>query len=171
MENTKLHVKIGNSEFNGEGPQDWVKEAYERFLDSLSTAPKESLTAQYSAASAGIPLDAALQKTLLERAFIVKDEFVSLRHLPNVETANRNADAAILLLFGFKRLLQVEDVPVTKLNEGLRQSGISIERLDKIISVHSQLYRKGGQRSAGRYSLTNAGETQAERWLKLWFSE
>jgi hypothetical protein len=170
MENTKLHVKIGNSEFNGEGPKDWVKEAYERFLQSCPANIKDSDSSQDSA-NTPPPGNSTVDQALFERAFIVKDDVVSLRHLPTVESANRTADAAILVLYGFKRLLKVEDVPVIKLNEGLRQSGITVNRLDRFINVHSQLYRRGGTRSGGRYSLTNSGESQAEKWLRMWYAE
>jgi hypothetical protein len=169
VENTKLHVKIGNSEFNAEGPQEWVKEAYERFLQSCPANTNSSASSQDSANT--LPLANPLDQGLMERAFIVKEDVVSLRHLPTVETVNRTADAAILVLYGFKRLLKIEDVPVMKLNEGLRQSGITVERLDRYINVHSQLYRRGGARSGGRYSLTNSGETQADKWLKMWYAE
>jgi len=172
VENSKLSVKIGNFEFNGEGPQEWLKEAYERFLLSLP-AIKSGTTPAPDSSSVKCLADSgqAPDSSVLERAFLSKDEVVSLRSLPTTESANRTADAAILILYGFKRLVRTADVPVTRLNEGLRQSGINVKRVDKFINVHSQLYRKGGTRSGGRYSLTNAGELQAEKWLTAWYAE
>jgi len=169
MENTKLHVKIGNCEFNGEGPQDWLKEAYERFLESSPENLKSALPTESRENTGETATPQGVDGEILARAFVLKDEVVSLRHLPPSENTNRTGDAAILLLYGFKKLLKFQDVLVTKLNEGLRQSGLTVKRLDKSIAVHTALYRKGGQRSGGRYSLTNQGELQAENWLKAWY--
>lgn len=170
MESTKLHVKVGNSEFDAEGLPEWVKEAYDRFLESLKSQSHESPPPKGDGddKSRGAPV---ADKAFLDGVFTVKDNVVSLRHLPTTESATRTAECAILILYGFKRMLGIDDVQVTKLNEGLRQSGITIRRLDKVITVHSQLYRKGGTRSGGRYSLTNAGELQAHKWLTTLFAE
>jgi hypothetical protein len=165
----KLHVKLGDSEFNGEGSQDIVKADYASFLEAYKLSQGTGSLAKLDPNSSAEQLK-RLAEGLLEKAFCRKDDIVSLRHLPPSDGSTRNADAAILLLYGFKKLAAVEDVPVTKLNEGLRASGLSIDRIDRFIGIHSQLFRKGGQRSGGRYSLTNPGEAQAEKWLTDWYS-
>jgi hypothetical protein len=170
----KLHIKFGPSiEFNGEGPEEAVKEAYKQFLEALPTlqaAIQPTLTAQCVQAEKPVEKAAGVQDELLQRAFRLDDDIVSLRHLPPADRSNRNADAAILVLYGFKKLLRQDDVPVTRLNEALRTSGITMQRVDRFITANSQLYRKGGQRSGGRYALNNQGELQAENWLKEWFN-
>jgi hypothetical protein len=163
----KLHVKLGSSEFNGEGPESAVKEAYEQFLQALSTVhvapPPPDMHEKTLEKPSGV------DQRLLDKAFLKEDQFVSLKHLPP-DSATRAADAAILIIYGFKKLLGQDDVPVTKLNEGLRKSGLSLDRVDRFLGVHSQFYRKGGQKSGGRYTLNNQGELKAEGWLKDWFN-
>jgi hypothetical protein len=166
----KLHVKIGPAEFLGEGPEEAVKDAYQQFLAALpflETLTPPTLTSQYERTP---EKPSGVEDKLLEMAFRKDDDTVSLRHLPPADRASRAGDAAILILYGFKKLLGQDDVLVTKLNEALRTSGVSADRVDRMIAVHSQLYRKGGQRSGGRYALNNQGELQAENWLRQWFN-
>jgi hypothetical protein len=170
MDSYKLQVELGNSKFSGEGEREFVEDAYKRFLEALtaSKAQTPSLSSQYMKPPEERPVGVA--EELLQKAFLKEDQLISLRHLPPTDNSTRAADAAILLLYGFKKLLGLEDVPVTKLNEGLRKSGLTLTRVDTAISMHGSLFRKGGQRSGGRYSLTNPGETQAEKWLSEWYS-
>lgn len=163
----KLHVKLGSSEFNGEGSEATVKDAYQQFLQAFNTY-KGLGDAQ--ADKTVLPKPAGVGDDLLQRAFLKEGDIVSLRHMPPTDRPNRNADAAILILYGYKKLLSQDDVIVTKLNESLRRSGITMERLDRFITANMSFYRKGGQRSGGRYALNNQGELQAEQWLKEWFN-
>jgi hypothetical protein len=170
MDGYKLQVELGNAKFSGEGDQKFVEDAYKRFLEAIaaSAAQPPSLTSEYAKRHEQPP--AGLNQSLLQKAFLREDQLVSLRHLPPTDNSTRAADAAILLLYGFKKILGAEDVLVTRLNEGLRKSGLTLTRIDTILGIHSALYRKGGQRSGGRYSLSNPGEAQAEKWLNEWYS-
>jgi hypothetical protein len=166
----KIQIKLGDAEFAGEGPESTVKDAFNRFLEILAArsvavpVPVGQTKPQNSVDPA--PSVEEIDPALLEKVFVREDDIISLRHLP--DSQNKAADAAVLILYGSRRLLQLDDVPVTKLNEGLRRSGISVDRIDRYIGVHSALVRKGGQRSGGRYTLNNQGIRQAETWLKSW---
>jgi hypothetical protein len=162
----KLHVKLGSSEFNGEGPENTVKEAYQQFLAAFNAYKGFNETQVENT----VEKAAGVDDKVLERAYICDGEKLSLRHLPPADRPNKPADAAILILYGFKKLLHQDDVLVTKLNESLRTSGIGTGRLDRFMGVHNNLYRKGGTRSGGRYSLNNQGDLQAESWLREWFN-
>lgn len=172
--NYKLHVKLGSSEFDGEGPEGAVKDAYQQFLQALSSVPPPTPTPILKPVPFGdlnmYQKPSGVADELLNRAFLKEGEIVSLRHMPPADRPNRNADAAILILYGYKKLLGQDDVLVTKLNEALRRSGITMERVDRFITANMQLYRKGGQKSGGRYALNNLGESQAEAWLTEWFN-
>jgi hypothetical protein len=163
----RLKVKIGISEFDSEGQESSVRDDYKQFLAALP-APVGQFTG-YPPLISLIEKPSGVEQTLLDKAFLVEGQFISLRHLPP-ESATRAADAAILIIYGFKKLLSQDDVPVTKLNEGLRRSGLSLKRIDRFLRVHGSLYRKGGQKSGGRYTLNNQGELKAEEWLKGWFN-
>lgn len=170
MDSIKLQVELGNAKFNGEGERDFIEDAYRRFLEAVATTAAQSPAITNQPANLLRDKPAGISEVYLQKAFLAEDQSLALRHLPPTDNSTRAADAAILLLYGFKKILGLEDVPVTKLNEGLRQSGLTITRIDTFISIHSSLYRKGGQRSGGRYSLTTPGEIQAEKWLKEWYS-
>jgi hypothetical protein len=171
MENPyKLHIKLGDAEFSAEGPESTVKEAYSQFLEAVKTVgAKPASKAAKNAGEGSLGSGLGLPESVLEHAFQRDGEYVTLRHLPPAESPNRTADSVILLLYGYKVLAQVEDVPVIKLNESLRKSGVSVERLDRYMGTHGHLYRKGGTRSGGRYTLNNQGLAQAEHWLAAWF--
>jgi len=167
-ENYKIKIRLGDAEFEAEGPEDTVKSAYELFLKNLSPRPAKPLE---PATHRDLPHKGpGLDSATLNRLFVVDGEALSLKHLPPAGSSTRSADAAILMLYGFHKLLKLDNVPVTKLNEGLRKSGVSLERLDRIMGVHSGLFMKGGTRIGGRYSLNNQGLAQAEDWIKAWFS-
>jgi len=165
----KLHVKLPDAEFNGEGIESTVRSDYAAFLEAYKLT-RTPMAQPYSLPAIQPDKPAGVAESLLRKAFVRKDDVVSLRHLPPTDNSTRAADAAILLLYGFKKLAALEDVPVTKLNEGLRDSGLTLDRIDRFIGIHGRLFRKGGQRSGGRYSLTDPGEAQAEKWLKEWYS-
>lgn len=179
--NYKIQVKLGNAEFSAEGSEGTVKDAFEKFLAAVPQAqhqPHPASREQVQPGSGGgssevgnggVGRNSVVDQTLLESTFEIEKDIVTLRHLPPADNPNRAADAAILLLYGFRNLLNVESVPVTKLNDALRRSGISVTRVDKFIGVHSQLYMKGGQKSGGRYTLNNQGIRSAETWLGQWF--
>lgn len=161
-ENYTLRVKIGNAEFDADGPESTVKEAYRLFLDTIkatgtATAPKDKIFRDPD------PVD----QGLFDRAFKLdeKREVVSLKFQPTTEGDQQKADAAILLIYGFQQLLNLENVRITKLNEGIRQTGLTQKRMDGFIGVHKRLYLKSGQRAGSRYALTNAGEEWAAKTL------
>jgi hypothetical protein len=176
----KLQVKIGPAEFSAEGPEATVKEAYQAFLDAIKTEPNRfvaskaftgiaSTLAGMAGVSASVTSDTPLPlKMSYELLGIFKEDgdTLSLRHLP--PTPNKIADAAIILLYGYKQMKGLEDVPVMRLNESLRRSGLNLSRLDREIGVNQSLFRKGGQKNGARYSLNNLGVQQAERWLAEW---
>jgi hypothetical protein len=175
MEGYKLQAKFGNAEFNAEGPEEAVREDFRRFLEKLPAAVQPSPEKKQDAKNGQEPTilttvdQMLLGQALLEKVFQRQDDIVSLRLLPPPESANRNADAAILLLYGFRCLLNQEEVPVTRLTRALRRSGISFERLDQFMGANSQLILRGGARNAARYRLNNLGVTQAETWIRTWF--
>jgi len=63
----------------------------------------------------------------------------------------------------------MKDVPVTKLNSGLRVSGLKVDRLDRFMGSFGQYVMKGGTRSGGRYTLNNQGAAHAEKLLRQYF--
>jgi hypothetical protein len=169
----KLSVEIGVNRFNAEGPEETVKADFQNFLAAIREK-NVVVTPGTASATAGVNpptvvVTPSLDRALLERVFQIDGKgTVSLRLLPP-DSQTRNADAALLLLYGYRVMGNLQEVPVMKLNDGLRTSGVSVDRLDRFIGTHSAYYMKGGTRSGGRYTLNNQGLAAAESLLKRAF--
>ena len=170
MDAYKLHIKLGEAEFNAEGPQEIVQKAFEKFLAATEKVPA-SAPKPKDQHSDGSHKTGSLDPAILNRAYTVdgRRKFVSLRVLP-AEGPNKASDAALLVLYGHQNLLQMVEVPVTRLKKGLRQSGIQVDRIDRIMAPHSHITQKGGTGVGGKYSLNNQGLIQAEGMLRKMFS-
>lgn len=168
----RLHIKLGNAEFDAEGPQAIVQEAYDKFLCAVERNSGAVVHIQQEdAASSPHPDDAAqgerLGPALLQRAYATdpKRGIVSLRALPP-EGPNKAGEAGLMILYGSHALLQMTEVPVTRLKAGLRQSGIQVDRVDRIMAPYSRVLIKGGAGVGGKYALNNQGTAQAEELLR-----
>lgn len=163
-----LQVRIGDAEFSAEGPENTVRQAYEDFLNAISEGVVARATQKADEGDQESDEGAdGVTDDILDSAFKVdrQEGVVSLRLLPPGDGKQKKADAAILIIYGHETLLDRDHAPVMELNEGLRQSGLTVKRLDRFIDTHKGLYMKGGTRSGGRYSLTNHGRRWAEEKL------
>lgn len=163
----RLRVRLGNSEFEAEGEEALIKEQYQMFLDAVARAHhlgQEEQTSSPVAKPDGTSGNATIHESLVERVFAVDRDGVSLQILPNGTT--RAADAVLLLLYGHLRLRNESRVYGTQLMKDARRSGLSIDRIDRVISAHRDFYNRGGQRKGSRYSLNNQGVIKAEQILR-----
>lgn len=165
MDIYKLHIKIGPHEFNGEGPEESVKNAFEDWKSLIGDLPRGNLTLPSTTASSpmGATTPLVLESEQLVRLFVTDDKrgLVSLRILPRGE--NREQDAVLLILLGFKRVKDQDEVLVTQLKPALKQSGCNVARVDSVVAKYLRdgLINKGGMGKGGRYSLTNSGAEKA----------
>jgi hypothetical protein len=173
MDNYKIQTRIGSAEFSAEGAEESVRADYDRFLRVLEARP----TASNFREADGSPVQGAestgdLDESLLQAVFKTDQEhgWVSLKVLPPADSSNRAADAAVILIYGFHRVLGQSEAPVTKLLGGLRESGISIDRFDRLIAAHSSLILKGGQKIGAKYRLNNQGMIQAAAMIRQFFN-
>jgi hypothetical protein len=170
----KLRIKIGDAEFEAEGPQDVVQKAFEKFLGATERAPSIPAKKPYADemkppshdATEGGPIDSGI----LQRMFDVdpKRQIVSLRVLPPVGP-NRACDAGILILYGAQTQLRVAALPVTRFKAGLLKSGVQFNRVNNMMAPYSQIIIKGGTGVGGKYSLNNQGIVQAENLIRKIF--
>jgi hypothetical protein len=163
MENTKIRVKIGNNEFEAEGPTDLVKEQFEAFKQIISLTqaktPVEQMaeTAKSIAnqfAADGIPL------LRLETIMNVNGRIVSLTALPQT-----SEDAALLIMLGHSDLKNSASVTAQEIGDGLAQSGRPVPRVDRVMesALEHALVLKTGVKRSTRYRLTNQGMVQARK--------
>lgn len=153
----KLRVKLGAREFEAEGPADLVAE---RFKEFRAIAEIHATTSSaVPAVTAPTPPHPWLQRLYRHHPH---SHTISLRILP--QGTDRQADAALLVLLGYRSLEGEEEVPVTRVTEALRQSGVPVTRLDRLLTLHTKQHMvlKAGQGKGGRYRLTTQGLARAE---------
>lgn len=178
--NAKLRVKVGDAEFDAEGPPDLIKEQYQAFLEAVRASPAPT-PAQPAAlmqpapqpgtagtASNGVstpPADQMLS-AMLKRVFRDAGPVISLLALP--KSKNAEADALLLLLYGYQELRKGE-YPVTgvRLMQAAKQSGLhQIKRADRTISMNEPYIMAAGAHRGRKYSLNNQGVTRAEEIIR-----
>jgi hypothetical protein len=164
MDNYKLRIKIGEHEFDGEGPAEEVKEAFATWKELIASVPsqpsitKDNANNHYSDGDSDHVDPARLSRLFLNDA--AKD-LVSVKIFPRGN--ERERDTLLLILFGYKTLRGQHEVMATKLTRAMRQSGCKVSRVDRLSSryINAGLLNKGGMGKSGRYSLTNTGVTKA----------
>ena len=161
-----VHVKIGTAEFQTDGSPEDVKARYEAFLDLLKTLPipqpQEPKPAVQASAVVTPPAnggDTAVPREVMDRVFRNSDGIISLLALPHGDTAV--PDACLMLLYGFATMLSTPAVTGVTLMEACRQSGVPIDRLDRIMDTQTDYVNSGGTRRGKRYSLNNPGQRRA----------
>ncbi len=165
----KLHVRLANgAEFNGEGPKADVREDYREFLGAQSSQARSLFSGKpgngtpAAAVGSSEPLDPAIIQRVF--SFDANTGAVSLRILPRTE--RRDADALILLLYGYRALANQPDVNSGDLMKAARQSGLQLSRIDYPIAAHQQLITEGGLRRGKRYGINNQGVNHAEQLIR-----
>jgi len=163
----KIRARLEGAEFEAEGPTGQVKADYEKFLNAVSQSSKaerkEAREVPQTEHNGDIE---ELDISSLSQIFKQDEGIVSLKFLPSGDGAERAADAALLLIYGYQVLQKLPDVMVTKLTKGLKDSGISFERFDRVIDSRKELVQKGGQRIGARYKLNNRGMREAVKLAK-----
>lgn len=165
----KLRANLTTGEFEAEGPADWVAEQFERFRSEAKPSrpvhkpepPPGQLQPPVHA-----PSSSGVDQAIIDRAFTLDDEkgIVSLSVLP--KSANRDAEAILLVLYGFQVLRNTVNVPVMKLTAALNKSGVSIDRIDRSLGLHADKITKSGKKAGGIYGLNNPGVVEAEKILR-----
>jgi hypothetical protein len=162
MESAKIRVRIGDNEFEAEGPAELVQQQFEAFKEIIRLAPdkskegKKSYTAQTvegQLVAEGIPI------LTLENIMHVSGRIVSLTALPTT-----TEDAALLIMFGHKELKQSASVTAQEIGDGLAQSGRPVPRVDRVMeaALEQALVLKTGVKRSTKYRLTNQGVVKAQ---------
>jgi hypothetical protein len=162
----RIKIKLGDAEFEAEGSEQSVQAQYELFLGALERKTvKEpgTPTPKANGAPEGERREnlGAFDDNMQARIFELRqDGIVALRVLPKGN--DREADALILLLYGYRRLKNEENVLATHLLRAAQYSGVSVYRPAHALAVHDQFLIRGGQKKGSTYSLNNQGVTKAE---------
>jgi hypothetical protein len=157
-----VRMKIGDAEFEADVPADSVQSMYDRFLAAVEKKPATPAVKADPAKPNEQTLPGnGLDETLLARMFELRqDGVVTLRLLP--KTDDREADAFLLILYGYRRLKQQDEVLATQLLAAAEYSGLSAYRPAHALASHDRYVRRGGVKKGSWYSLNNQGVTKAE---------
>lgn len=171
----RVRFKVGNIEFEAEGEADLVHQQFLQTIQALKGLPVAQIV-QVDAEAAGtavqLPPDGeggtkngSTLDDLVSRVLQIDGAgLVSLRLLP--QTDKPEADALLLLLYGYQRLANIQPVLAIQLSKSARQSGLQLERIDRDIMKHKSLIGVGGAAKGRRYSLNNQGLRRAEEILR-----
>jgi hypothetical protein len=163
----KVRVKIGDAEFEAEGSEETVKEQYDRFLASLPAAQTAKKLGDTASADEGRQAAGGDPDTALARAFKDEADVVSLRLHPKGD--NRDADALLMILYGYLMLKGQREVLSTQLARSAAQTGLGLDRIDRTMAKNEPYCGRGGERKGTYYSLNNVGINRAKELLAMTF--
>lgn len=163
MDNNRLKIKIGDQEFEAEGPPEIVQAQFAAFRELVSIIPprqsakeqetgNQNKTNQPQKATTDGPLE-------LSRIMKVEGRVVSLTVRPG-----SLEDALMLMLLGQKVFRNNDGVTGSEIVDGLRVSGQSKEGSGRVLQ---KVAEEGcviitGTHRGKRYRLTNQGATKAQ---------
>ena len=155
MDAIRIRIKLGEYEFEGEGPNELVQAELAAFKKLL---PKEEKPISTSEPNPLVSQEST-RKALRVNGRVV---FMGIR-TESVE------DALLVLLLGQKHLRNNDRVTGAEIMDGLRASGQRVNRVDHLLNRH---VRDGsitttGRRRARRYRLTNRGIQKAQEITDL----
>jgi hypothetical protein len=179
MEPVKLRVKVGPHEFEAEGPSESVTAQFEAWKTLVAAAPPDARERQAPAPLASRIVAAATEVKTREGyaapwdIFSVDDKkkLVTLRVQPTGD--DRDANAVLLILYGYRQAFQQDDVPVTRIMESVKVSGLTAERIDRSAGPHLRAgyILKAGRGKGNRYRLTNTGFARADELARELFEK
>lgn len=162
MDPYRLKIKVGEHEFEAEGPEEAVQRQFEAWKELIATAPRQKDATPAddpnqvkNPENAGVPLS----PLALERIMRMDDRIVSLTAPPELAP-----EAALLILLGQRQLRSNEAVTGNEMMEGMQQSGFRVARVDRILenlATDGSVIRSGAHRGT-RYRLSNTGFTRAQ---------
>jgi hypothetical protein len=167
METQKLKLKVGDHEFEAEGPIDVVQAQFAAWKELIASIPAKQpeKPAYLSASGATAPLAELLQPSpdsVLRLPFekIMKTEGRIVSLTARSETIE---ETVLLILLGQKEFRGNQEVTGSEIMDGLKQSGYMLKRVDHLmdkLSTDGHVITIGVHRSR-RYRLSNTGLTKA----------
>jgi hypothetical protein len=161
MAEYKLKVKIGEHEFEADGPVETVKSQFEAFKDLIVGLPSHKQETVKTTASPETSTQTTPQSGRfdVDRIFRADGRVVSLTATPGSES-----DAVLLILYGQRHYRENENPTGSQVMDGMEQSGYRTPRIDRILgslAADGAVIITGAHRGK-RYRLTNQGFTRAE---------
>ncbi len=162
MDNYRIKVKIGEHEFEAEGPAELVKSQFEDFKNIIVNVPRQALTSRAGQQKSATepPDNGELQ---LDKISKVDGRVVSLTIKPEAEST-----AALLIMLAQKVHRANETVTASEIKDGLEQSGYRPGRIDRLmqpLADEGSVVRIGARKGT-KYRFTNQGLAKAQNAAK-----
>lgn len=160
MDNYHLKIKVGNHEFEANGPQESVERQFNTWKELIATVPRQrdniaantQMQEQAATSSEASPL-------ALDRIMRVEGRVISLTAPPELAP-----EAVLLILLGQRQFRSNEAVTGSEMMDGLQLSGFRMARVDRLLdslATGGQVIRSGSHRGT-RYRLSNTGLARAQ---------
>jgi hypothetical protein len=184
MDAFKLRLKIGANEFEAEGSQEYVQGERQVFLESITAndcyeepASEELGETPAGSDGGGQALPAAPRDwpiSLTEMGKLAHQDksdkdLIILTALPQ-ESETQKQGALVLLLLAHKIIRNVDTVKSPDVLNGMKQSGIPVDRLDGVADKIPNLVLKTGVRKGTKYRLSTPGVQKAAAVAKALLS-
>jgi hypothetical protein len=161
MDITKIKTKIGEFEFEAEGPVETVAaqfQAFREIVSNLGVANKDTVVSPGNNQSMNQTDIVGGTHVEVSKILRVAGRVVSLTALPQ-----SNDDAALLIMLGQRDLRNNDAVTGQEIGDGLAQSGRPVPRVDRVMerAITAAYVLKSGIKRSTRYRLTNVGLVRA----------
>src|SRR5574337_731557 len=175
METFKLRVKIGDNEFEAEGPEETVRAQFDRgksLVESTPAPPRRvepqepDHQGENDVRGGGVPTPHPVSdfaREQLAKIFQADDRRQTVALRVQTTGERRYADAALLTLYGFHVLRGQDEVPTTRLMDALEIAGLSVPRIDRPVApyVREGLILTVGSGKGTRRSEEHTSELQS----------
>ena len=158
---SRLKIKIGDHEFEAEGPAETVQAQFRVFKELIAKTPGRKGLEPGELQPPPVPKNNSQLR--LDSIMKTEGRVVSL-----TARANLLEDAILLIILGQKTFRSIDGVTGSEIVDGLKVSGQPADRIDRVIT---KLADDGhviitGVRRAKRYRLTNQGLAKAQEIAK-----
>jgi hypothetical protein len=159
MDPYRLKLKVGEHEFEAEGPVEAVQSQFETWKELIASAhrqkddtPARNAQQGESEQPQGLPLQ-------MDKIFRAEGRVVSLTALPSNEQ-----EAALLILLGQRHYRSNDSVTGSEVMDGLQLSGYRLGRVDRMLDrlAADGVVIRTGQHRGTRYRLSNTGLASAQ---------
>jgi hypothetical protein len=180
MDSQKLRIKVGEHEFEAEGSPDKVSEQFEAWKELVASYPKATNGTQKPPGGSSGKLLKNVTEIRTTDGFSApwdifsvdeKRKLVTLTIQPSGE--GRDAMALLLLLFGYRKTFEQQEVLATRLIESMQVSGLIPGRIDRTLApfVEAGFVLNSGRGKGSKYRLTNTGFAHADETARELFAK
>jgi hypothetical protein len=159
MDAYRLKLKVGEHEFEAEGPPESVERQFQAWKELIATAPRQKENTPAVSSDQEKKVDNPEVPLALDRIMRMDERIISLTAPPELAP-----EAALLILLGQRQLRSNEAVTGNEMMEGMQQSGFRLARVDRVLenlATDGSVIRSGAHRGT-RYRLSNTGLTRAQ---------